>query len=233
MSPPEAPTALCNFRDVATASPDLLRAGVLYRSEAPQPGDFAPDVPRWPPATVVDLRGARERDGAAHPLAARGARIVPLALSDALAPAARARVRERAAPWPRLYLDVLDVADVWLPPLVDLVAHARAPLLVHCAAGKDRTGLAVAVLLALAGVARPDIEGDYRRSADGLVSVHARLDAAAAAAGGTADPHSGVVPEAIVAVLDALGPDPIAFAQARGADRAAITTWRARARHLG
>jgi protein-tyrosine phosphatase len=223
-----APGVLCNFRDVATAAPDLLRAGVLYRSEAPRPGDVAPGVPRWPPATVIDLRGARERGDEPHPLAGPGTRVVPLAVSDALAPDARARVRDRSAPWAQLYLDVLEVADAWLPDLVELVARAEAPLLVHCAAGKDRTGLTVAVLLALARVPRAAVEEDYRRSADDLPGVHARLDAAAAESGRVVDPHSGIAPEAVAAVLDRVGEDPDGFAVARGADPAALAAWRGR-----
>jgi protein-tyrosine phosphatase len=38
---------------------------------------------------------------------------------------------------------------------------ARLPLLVHCAAGKDRTGLLVALLLEALGVARPVVVADY------------------------------------------------------------------------
>lgn len=224
-----APARLCAFRDVAGAAPDLLRPGVLYRSEAPRTGDDAPPAPAWPPATVVDLRGDRERAGP-HPLAGPGTRVVALGLADALAPDARARNRDRSVSWTRLYLDVLDVADAWLPPLVDLAATADRPLLLHCAAGKDRTGIAVALLLALAGVPRPAVVQDYARSADGLAGVHARLDAAAAAAGRTVDPHSGIAPEALAAVLDAVGPDAVGFAVARGASASALTRWRARVR---
>ena len=36
-----------------------------------------------------------------------------------------------------------------------------APLLFHCAAGKDRTGVAAAMILSLLGVSRADIIGDY------------------------------------------------------------------------
>jgi protein-tyrosine phosphatase len=41
----------------------------------------------------------------------------------------------------------------------------RFPLLVHCTAGKDRTGLVVALLLGLAGVADVAISEDYALSA--------------------------------------------------------------------
>jgi hypothetical protein len=51
---------LVNLRDVAgvrLAGGGTVPAGVLYRSDAPYPGDAAPQtVPVWPPATVIDLR---------------------------------------------------------------------------------------------------------------------------------------------------------------------------------
>lgn len=226
-------SALANFRDVASAAPDHLRPGVLYRSESPLAGDTAPAGVAWPPGTVVDLRSSREHGDEAHPLAGDGTRIVTLPLSDALAPEVRLRAQQRSAPWARLYLDVLDIAAQWLPSLVEQAAHAETPILLHCAAGKDRTGLAVAVLLTLAGVARPAVEADYRRSAERLSAVHARLDAAAAAGGRTVDPHSGIAPEALAAVLDALGPDPVAFACARGVGAPAVAAWRTRVRRRG
>jgi protein-tyrosine phosphatase len=42
-----------------------------------------------------------------------------------------------------------------------LLAGEALPLLVHCHAGKDRTGFMVAMLLAAAGVSRDDIMDDY------------------------------------------------------------------------
>jgi protein-tyrosine phosphatase len=42
-----------------------------------------------------------------------------------------------------------------------IAAAGPAPLVVHCAAGKDRTGVLAALLLALLGVAEDDIVADY------------------------------------------------------------------------
>jgi protein-tyrosine phosphatase len=42
-----------------------------------------------------------------------------------------------------------------------IAAAARLPVLVHCAAGKDRTGLLVALLLEALGVSRPVVVADY------------------------------------------------------------------------
>ncbi|GLL02158.1 tyrosine-protein phosphatase [Dactylosporangium matsuzakiense] len=56
------------------------------------------------------------------------------------------------------------------------LAHSGAtPALVHCASGKDRTGLVVALALALAGVDRAAIVADYAASERHLPAAH--LDA--------------------------------------------------------
>ena len=42
-----------------------------------------------------------------------------------------------------------------------IATAGSAPLVIHCASGKDRTGLLAAVLLALLGVAADDIAADF------------------------------------------------------------------------
>ncbi|MFG1702575.1 tyrosine-protein phosphatase [Nonomuraea sp. M3C6] len=59
-----------------------------------------------------------------------------------------------------------------------LRAIAQAPpggVLVHCVAGRDRTGLVTLLLLALAGVPQRDILADYELSAARLRPLYARL----------------------------------------------------------
>lgn len=54
--------------------------------------------------------------------------------------------------------------------VVTMLADGR-PVLVHCFAGKDRTGFAVAVALEAAGVNRDAILGDYLRSNDAVARL--------------------------------------------------------------
>ena len=56
-----------------------------------------------------------------------------------------------------------------------LADPATGPALVHCAAGKDRTGVVVALALSLAGVRREQVVADYVRSAERIDAVLARL----------------------------------------------------------
>jgi len=64
-----------------------------------------------------------------------------------------------------IYHHILDSAQERLAQLLRSLAQPGAlPALVHCTAGKDRTGLVVALLLAIAGVPAPTIAADYTLS---------------------------------------------------------------------
>ena len=68
--------------------------------------------------------------------------------------------------------------------MVSLLADGGAiPAIVHCSAGKDRTGLVVAVLLDLVGVDREAIVEDYLQTARHLSELRAELRSAAAQIG--------------------------------------------------
>jgi protein-tyrosine phosphatase len=97
---------------------------------------------------------------------------------------------EEALPWidlePSVELDH-QVASVYFSYLVDrpdsvlaaLRTIARAPgvALVHCAAGKDRTGTVVALALSVADAERQAIIDDYAASSERVEQVVARLKA--------------------------------------------------------
>jgi protein-tyrosine phosphatase len=54
--------------------------------------------------------------------------------------------------------------SVGMQRILNCMLEGGAPLLVHCTAGKDRTGFAVAVILHALGVAEEEIERDYLAS---------------------------------------------------------------------
>jgi hypothetical protein len=58
-----------------------------------------------------------------------------------------------------------------------LADPASGTTLVHCAAGKDRTGVVVALALSLVGVRRDAVMADYLRSAERADRILARLTA--------------------------------------------------------
>lgn len=75
------------------------------------------------------------------------------------------------------YRLMLDAAAPSLATLLQRVATEHTPALVHCAAGKDRTGIAVAVLLRAGGVRDVDILADYAATGERLPRIRTALAA--------------------------------------------------------
>jgi protein-tyrosine phosphatase len=70
------------------------------------------------------------------------------------------------------YLEFLDRYGAQFASAIGVIADAAAGgVLIHCQAGKDRTGLVVALLLRLAGVPIADIAADYAISAVNVAAV--------------------------------------------------------------
>lgn len=187
------PVPIPNLRDVGGVAADggTVRTGQVLRSGLPALDDMVPDVIAWPPALVLDLRSVPELDQV-HPLQFQAQQVVNVPLLSALRP---------AADWPDtladLYLSMIaDAAHL----LVDIVGHIAAeegPTLVHCAAGKDRTGVAIALLLRLLGVERAAVVADYVLSGEAADAIAGRIGAS------TAPAHFFDVPaQAIESVLD-------------------------------
>lgn len=104
------------------------------------------------------------------------------------------------------YLDLLDRGAPAMAAALDVLGDPAAhPVLVHGTAGKDRTGVVVAVLLAMLGVADDAIAEDYARSGP-AVAERARRWAATDPTTGTAPTtsHTGILaapPEAMTTFL--------------------------------
>ncbi|WP_411341044.1 tyrosine-protein phosphatase [Sphingopyxis sp. J-6] len=79
------------------------------------------------------------------------------------------------------YRSLADRHATHLASLYRHIAAGSLPVLIHCSAGKDRTGIAVALLLDLIGIRREYIIADYCKTAELL--DWKRLTASAAAAG--------------------------------------------------
>ncbi|MCP2256828.1 Protein tyrosine/serine phosphatase [Streptoalloteichus tenebrarius] len=162
--PVQRPDRMVNLRDLGglpTEDGRRTRPGVLYRGDAPHAGDVAPEhLPVWPPRVVVDLRARVEYDGVPHPLERDPVRVHRVPLLDDLA----------AAPQPTpvtvpsltaIYTHLLSECGADLAKVLGILAAAEGPSLVHCSAGKDRTGVAVALLLRTVGVRRDAVIADY------------------------------------------------------------------------
>lgn len=166
-------TTLVNFRDVGGV-PGLdgrtVRRGRLYRSDSPHRMDDVDQAAfrALGIRTVVDLRRPSEvsRDGRIpeyaglvyrhihpeHPLWEETPYTEDLGLARYLA--------DR-------YHDLAEIGAAKLAAAIEVIADAAAaPLLVHCVAGKDRTGVVCALTLSLLGVADDAIAADYALSAE-------------------------------------------------------------------
>ncbi|MEJ2860936.1 tyrosine-protein phosphatase [Actinomycetospora flava] len=224
---------LSNLRDVGgmpTLDGGRTRPGVLWRSDAPLEGDTTegPGGLPWPPGSVIDLRNPIELP-AVHPLPALGSELTTLSLIASLAPAEQARGRRGELDAGELYLLLVEsIGATWLPQLVGIAAYGPGPLLVHCAAGKDRTGVAVALLLRAAGVDRSTVAADFAATNDHRAALRDRLVAQGAIDASVEASRIGVTPEHIEPVLDLLDDDPWAPLRDAGVPDADLAAWRAR-----
>lgn len=126
------------------------------------------DARRWGLATVVDLRceyeiGARDGDPHVASGATAGVTVVRAPTED-----------QEDAEFQATCFPILDSPEYWrhnwriLPGLVrttfEAVASAQPGVLVHCSAGRDRTGMISALLLGNAGVSPRIVADDWAES---------------------------------------------------------------------
>ena len=178
-----------NIRDLGglRAGSGRTRSGVLLRSDALHeltPADVRHLVDERGLAHVVDLRSAHERhERGRGPLGATPVRYTEVEVigPDDLARRAEARAAAFAAGLPAEqvlgdgYVELLDLGgDAFTEAFRRIVEPGGTPALVHCAIGKDRTGVLVALLLDVAGVDRDEIVTDYARTGERMAPVIAR-----------------------------------------------------------
>lgn len=183
---------LYNFRDIGgmpLTAGGSTRHGVLYRSDAL--GALTPRGIAEFAATdidvIIDFRTPEEQHAAPDRLpTSRGFRVIALSiLEGAMSDLAQKFIQAGTAPTPELVAQLLAavpaLGDLYVGMLqhgasafVEVARQIAAPntepsaVLVHCTAGKDRTGVATALMLDAIGVQRATIVADYARSQDNL-----------------------------------------------------------------
>lgn len=152
-----------------TRSHSLLRADDLVQLTA----EGVQALADYGVRTVIDLRWPGEVAARPHPLAraTQGVRYYQISLlaSDemqwALLSGECTKEMWKCA--------VLEHTRPQLKEVLEVIADAaREPLLFHCVAGKDRTGLIAALLLALADVEPDAIAADYAASTGHLAEAY-------------------------------------------------------------
>ncbi len=129
--------------------------------------------------TVIDLRWPEELDSRPSPFRRGGSavRYAHVSLLDGSEPAWRLKTPD--VPKELWNCVVLDAAGPQIAETLRLVADAPpGVVLFHCAAGKDRTGVIAAMLLAIADAVPAEIAADYAISTefirDAYLAAHPR-----------------------------------------------------------
>jgi rhodanese-related sulfurtransferase len=176
----EPSTLPVNFRDVGHVPSQLgglVQPGVVFRSDTlhlTHLRELELLVAAHGITTVVDLRSSVE-------LATAGiGHVGSLPLTHHHLP-----IVDEPTQWLRAVAEGATIADLTIALLhtgaaqiveaLNVVADADGPVVVHCTAGKDRTGVVAALLLALVDVPRSAIVADYARTAESLPVLIARL----------------------------------------------------------
>jgi protein-tyrosine phosphatase len=175
-----------NVRDLGglRAGAGATRPNVLLRADAVDgltAADVAELVETRGLAHVVDLRSGHERlERGRGPLGATPVRYTELEVigPDDLARRAESRAAAFAAGLPPAqilgdgYVELLDLGGAAFSDAFRRIAEpGGTPALVHCAIGKDRTGVLVALLLDAAGVDHDEIVADYARSGERMAPI--------------------------------------------------------------
>ena len=156
-------------------------------------------------ALVIDLRGPHETGLNPHPFAAHD-RVAyrNVVLYDALSPIV---MGEKPFDMAQRYCEALDRCGDRLAEVFRAIITAPPGMvLIHCTAGKDRTGVVCGLLLANAGVSGQDIAADYGLTAEATGMI-AGMRRRALGAGGNGEHIERVLaspPEAMLTMLDHL-----------------------------
>lgn len=149
-----------NFRDIGghpLAYGGFTQSGIIYRSAGLSYAthEDLEKLKKMGIKTIIDLRGDKEYnelpdktmdDPFFHNLhlSVNGGGRVPIDADDMV----------------DSYMEMVDEPNS-ARAIFKAIVEAEKPLLLHCTAGKDRTGVVVALLLAAAGVPKDDINADY------------------------------------------------------------------------
>lgn len=158
------------FRDVGgiPAEGGMIRTGRLFRSGhlAAADADGAMLL-KTSVARIVDLRSDEEAQTDATAVAGIPITRLPLYLGSTRS------FFEQDFSLGEIYAHLLAESSAQLVDAVRVIA-AGEPTLVHCTAGKDRTGVVIALALSAVGAERNAVVADYARTADLIPAGHRR-----------------------------------------------------------
>jgi protein-tyrosine phosphatase len=179
--------SVLNFRDIGgvhAGNGPFLKKGMIFRSASLDnisKRDLS-IIREFGINTIIDLRGPSELKNRKKKL--NGIRVIDMPLDF------QGKTRERLYPYFRqknsedkilevsnaLYLEIAEAAAPVLAGIIEIVSSPDSgAILIHCQAGKDRTGILVALIHLLAGTERKIIIEDFLRSNDELIPYFKRM----------------------------------------------------------
>jgi len=179
--------SVLNFRDVGGIPSNrigMIRRGLIFRS-ATVDNINKEDISRLRDLgirTIIDLRASKEAKKSKRKADGAVSVVLPLDFQQT--------TRERLKPFlykkdseeiladisNQLYLDILDAAAPVFRQIMELlVSGDGAPVLIHCQAGKDRTGIIIALILLALGADHQLIREDFLKSNDELIPYFKKM----------------------------------------------------------
>jgi protein-tyrosine phosphatase len=147
--------------NVASLTPEGRQAMIDYgvttvidhRSESEVKGSPGPPFSEFQSTSPLSPQGGGQGRGAGS--------TTPTFLHLPLIDDATAPVLNEAPTMPERYVLMLEQRQRGMGAIFDAIASADGPVLFHCFAGKDRTGLVAALMLSIAGVEPESIGADF------------------------------------------------------------------------
>ncbi|UAK39445.1 tyrosine-protein phosphatase [Gordonia bronchialis] len=160
-----------NLRDIGgyPVGAGQVRSGLVFRSDMPMVTESGmATIAALRLRTVVDLRDSREVDARPTRVASVVASVVSAGLDTTSIVRDSPEVTRTLGD---LYCAIVDRRGERLARAIAALAAPNAlPALVHCTAGKDRTGIVVALILSMMGVSSNDIGREYALTNENLTA---------------------------------------------------------------
>jgi protein tyrosine/serine phosphatase len=173
--------SLLNFRDIGgvpTSGMRLIREGIIFRSANPDriSKDDLEKLGSLNIRSVIDLRAPGELGKKYKSVDHAYKLTLPLDFQKTTRERLRPVIYKKDAQnviadiSNDLYLEILDASGPAFRQVMELLASpGRSPVLIHCHAGKDRTGIIIALILMAMGVDRNIIISDFMKSNEALM----------------------------------------------------------------
>lgn len=159
--------ALASLTDAGLQSLNDLEIGTVIDLRTDSERDRAPD--RLPTDGSVRLFALPMQGGAMDEMVKQ---MLPAAGRSGLSVTQLAEILQKVPTLEQLYIGILQDNAAQFAQVAQTVLSSfgadRPGVLIHCTAGKDRTGLSIAILLMLAEVPRSAIVGDYTQTTENL-----------------------------------------------------------------